>query len=82
MKPGNALVAMVLIILAAWFGKIMGEENTKENCVERIQPTRLFVTFVDDKDPPAVCIFDIATETLRGDNLRVVVKRTKCPPIH
>ncbi len=45
---------------------------------ERVLPTHLYLTVVAPDQPPQVCILPIATETIRGDTLRVVVHKTKC----
>lgn len=81
MKIKQIAMSVIFGAMLVYLGTIIGAEKNQKDCVERILPTQLFLTVVDEQKPPQVCILDIATETVRGDTLRVVVNRARCPAL-
>lgn len=77
----NILPVLYTVSVMA-FGFFVGYKQGETFVEEKLYPTKLYLTVVDEQNLPQVCIFDIATETVRGDNLRVVVHASKCGALH
>ena len=71
-----AIAALTLMVLAGIVRSGWNQDNARLE-----SPSELVLTVVDDENVPQVCILDIATETIRGDTLRVVVRKAKCPAL-
>lgn len=77
---GSCVLGYAIVIALASVGvrKLDERQHARQ---ERANPTKLILTIVDEEQPPSVCVFDVATETLIGDTVRVVVNRAPCPAL-